>query len=81
MAHTVKKPPAMQETCIQFLGWEDFLEKGMAPHLICLPGEFHGQRSLAGHNPWSCKESDRTGRLTRKSEDPQSVGSRMSPEF
>ena len=24
----VKKPPAMQETLIQFLGWEDPLEKG-----------------------------------------------------
>ena len=23
-----------------------------------LPGEFHGQRSLAGYNPWVCKESD-----------------------
>ena len=36
MAHTVKNPPAMQETCIQFLGWEDFLEKGTAPHLSML---------------------------------------------
>ena len=25
-----------------------------------LPGKFHGQRSLAGHSPWSCKESDTT---------------------
>ena len=24
----VKNPPAMQETLIQFLGWEDLLEKG-----------------------------------------------------
>ena len=23
-----------------------------------LPGEAHGQRSLAGYSPWSCKESD-----------------------
>ena len=36
MAHMVKNPPAMQETCIQFLGWEDFLEKGTAPHLSML---------------------------------------------
>ena len=27
------------------------------------PGEFHGQRSLAGYNPWSHKELDRTERL------------------
>ena len=25
-----------------------------------LPGESHGQRSLAGYNPWGCKESDTT---------------------
>ena len=24
------------------------------------PGEFHGQRSLEGYSPWSCKESDMT---------------------
>ena len=28
----VKNPPAMQETQCQSLGWEDLLEKGMAPH-------------------------------------------------
>ena len=31
---------------------------------ILLPGEFHGQRSLAGYSPWSCKESDTTEGLT-----------------
>ena len=25
-----------------------------------LPGEFHGQRNLAGYNPWGHKESDMT---------------------
>ena len=25
---------------------------------VFLPGEFHGQRSLAGYSPWGCKESD-----------------------
>ena len=28
----VKNPPAMQETWVQFLGWGDPLEKGMATH-------------------------------------------------
>ena len=28
----VKNPPAMQETWIRSLGWEDPLEKGMATH-------------------------------------------------
>ena len=32
VAHLVKNPPAMQETWIQSLGWEDPLEEGMATH-------------------------------------------------
>ena len=32
MAQLVKTPPAMQETWVQFLGWEDPLEEGMAIH-------------------------------------------------
>ena len=32
MVQTVKKLPAMQETWVRFLGWEDSLEKGMATH-------------------------------------------------
>ena len=28
----VKNPPAMQETLVRFLGWEDPLEKGKATH-------------------------------------------------
>ena len=48
MAQMVKNLPAKQETGVQSLGWEDPLEKGMATLLVFLPGEFHGQRSLAG---------------------------------
>ena len=40
-----------QEMQIQFLGWEDPLEEEMATPSSVLPGEFHGQRSLAGYNP------------------------------
>ena len=32
MAQTVKNPPAMQETWLQSLSWEDPLEEGMATH-------------------------------------------------
>ena len=32
MAQTVKHLPAMQETRVQTLGWEDLLEKAMATH-------------------------------------------------
>ena len=28
------------------------------PTPVFLPGEFHGQRSLAGYSPWGRKESD-----------------------
>ena len=30
------------------------------PAPVCLPGKFHGQRSLAGYSPQGCKESDMT---------------------
>ena len=32
VAQTVKNLPAMKETWVQSLGWEDPLEKGMAAH-------------------------------------------------
>ena len=32
MAQSVKNPPAMQETQVQSLGWENPLEEGMATH-------------------------------------------------
>ena len=40
---TVKNPPAMQETWIQSLGWEDGLEKGTATH----------SNILAWRSPWN----------------------------
>ena len=36
MAQTVKRLPAMQETWVRFLGWEDPLEKEMAIHCSTL---------------------------------------------
>ena len=30
------------------------------PGVILLPGKSHGQRSLVGYSPWSCKESNMT---------------------
>ena len=41
-----------QETRVQSLGWEDPLEQGMATTPVFLPGNFQGQKSLAGY---SCK--------------------------
>ena len=36
LAQMVKKLPAMQETQVQFLGWEDPLEKEIATHASIL---------------------------------------------
>ena len=44
-----------QETRVQYLGWDDPLEKGMQPTPVLLPGESYGQRSLAGYSPWGRK--------------------------
>ena len=64
MAQMGKTLPVIQETQIQSLGQEDPLAKEMATTLVFLPGEFCGQRSLAGHSPWGRRESDTTERLT-----------------
>ena len=37
------------------------------PTPVFLPGESHGQRSLAGHSPWGCKEVDTTNTFTLRS--------------
>ena len=60
VTQAVKYLPAMQETRIQFLSWENPLEKGMATHAILFPGESHGQRSLAGYSLQGGKDSDVT---------------------
>ena len=50
----------MEETWVWSLGQEDPLEEGMATHLVFLPGESRGQRSLVGYSPWGRKELDTT---------------------
>ena len=51
--------PAMRETWVQSLGWEDPLEKGKATHSVFWPGEFHGL-----YSPWGHKELDTTEELS-----------------
>ena len=46
IAQLVKYLPAVKETQLQFLDWEDTLEKEMQPIPVLLPGESHGQKSL-----------------------------------
>ena len=57
MTQLEKSPPAIWETWVQSLGWEDPLEKGTATH----------SSILAWRIPWTvwgCKESDMTERLS-----------------
>ena len=56
VAQIVKNLPAVQETGVQSLGWEDPLEKGMATDFSILAWripwtwtEFH---SLGSYSPW-----------------------------
>ena len=47
VAQLVKNPPAMRETWVQSLGWEDLLEKGKATHSSILAWEFHALYGVA----------------------------------
>ena len=58
VAQLVNNLPAMQETWVQSLGWEDPLEKGKATPLFW-PGEFQ-----ALYSPWGHKKSDMTEGLS-----------------
>ena len=60
VAQMVKNPPAVRETQVQSLGWEDPLEKGTTMHSSILAWRSHEQRSLIGYSPWGLKESDMT---------------------
>ena len=48
MAQTVKNSPAMQETWVQSLGWEDPLEKKMATHSSILAWDAPWTEGLGG---------------------------------
>ena len=62
VAQLVKNLPAIRETWVQSLGWEDPLEKGKTTHSSILVW-----RIPWTVYPWSHKESDMTERLTSNS--------------
>ena len=64
VAQMEKNLPAMQET--QFSPWVGKMpwRREWLPIPVFLPGEFHGQRSLASYSPWGCKELGMTEWLT-----------------
>ena len=59
VAQLVKNPPAMRETRVRSMGWEDPLEKGTILTPVFWPGECHGL-----YSPWGRKELDMTERLS-----------------
>ena len=61
----VKNLPAIQETQVQSLGWEDPLEKGMATHSSTLAWRIPRTGEPGEYGPWGHKELDTTERLTR----------------
>ena len=54
-----KEPPAVQETQVPSLGWEDPRRRVRQP-----TPESHGQKRLAGYSSWGWEESDMAERLT-----------------
>ena len=68
VAQTVRRLPAMQETPVQFLGWEDPLEKEMAVH----------SSSLAWKIPWM-EEPD--GLWSMGSQSRHDWATSLSPSF
>ena len=60
VAQLAKNLPAMQETWVLSLDWEDSLERERLSTPVFWPGEFHGQRRLVGCSPWDRKELDTT---------------------
>ena len=57
-AGMVKNLPAMQETRVPSLGWEDPLEEGMMTHSGILAWRIPWTEEPGGLRPWGRKESD-----------------------
>ena len=63
MAQTIKSLPAMQETQVRSLGWEDPLEKVMATYSRNLAWKIPWMEEPGRYSPWGCKELDTTEQL------------------
>ena len=59
----IKNLPAMQDTCVGPLGWEDPLGKEMATHSSILAWRIPWTKELT-NSSWGCKESDMTEQLS-----------------
>ena len=56
----IKNPPAMWETWVPSLGWEDPLDEGMATHSSILAWRILRTEEPGGYSPWGRKELDTT---------------------
>ena len=59
VVQTIKNLPAMQETQVQSLGWEDPLEEAMATHFSILAWRIPWTEEPDG--PWGLKETRLSG--------------------
>ena len=57
MAQTVKNLPAMWETWVQFLGWEDTLEKRIATHSGILAWRIPWTEEISGLQSMKLKDA------------------------
>jgi len=64
VAQTVKNPPAVWETWVRSLGWEDPLEQGMATHSSILAWRMPMNRGFQQSTVHGVAESDTTERLS-----------------
>ena len=60
MAQTVKSLPAMQETQVRSLGWEDPVEKEMAIHSSLIAWKIPWMEELGRPKSMRWQKSDRT---------------------
>ena len=60
LAQSLKNLPAMQETCVQFLGQEDPLEKEMTTHSSILAWRIPWTEEPGGLQSMGSQESDTT---------------------
>ena len=63
VAQMVKNLPAMLETWVRSLGWEDSLEKGMTTHSSILAWRIPWTEEFGGLQSTGLNESDTTKRL------------------
>ena len=55
VAQSVKDLPAVQETWVRSVGWEDPLEKEMATQFSTLAWRIPWTEEPGGHSPWGRK--------------------------